>query len=161
MTGDLVYNPKRNRIDNQTYNLSYDSDSQHIINFTYTYARNVTTDQGAPINNGLNNLEQTGISTFWPINNHWKGLGEVNFSLNRHRFQSYLYGVEYDSCCWAFRAVINRAFVGLNPTFDNNYDNRFYIQIALNGLTALGTHNPSGLLSTAIDNYHDQFGKGY
>lgn len=161
ITGDLVYNPKKDRIDNQTYALSYSRDNQHIINLSYTYARNAAYEAGSSSQTQLDNLEQTDISAFWPINNHWHGLGEMNFSLNRHRFQSYLYGVEYDSCCWALRAVMNRAFVGLNPTFDNNYDNRFYLQIAFNGLTSLGTHNPSSLLSDTIDNYHDRFGKTY
>lgn len=162
ITGDLVYNPEKKWIDNQTYNLSYDGDNQHILNFSYTYARDADVDPNAPTppaDSDLNNLHQAGVSGFWPINFRWKGLSAVNFSLNRHHFQSYLYGVEYDACCWSVRAIVDRAFTGLNPSFNNTYDNRFLLQFALTGFTSLGTHDPGNLLSDSIQNYNEQFGK--
>lgn len=159
LTGDVVYNPEKKWIDNQTYSLSYDQDSQHILNFSYSYARHTDIEQVTPDDGDLATLHQAGISGFWPINLHWKGLSEVNFSLDRHRFQSYVYGVEYDACCWSVRAVVNRAFIGLNPSFNNTYDNRFFLQFALTGFTALGTHDPGDLLSNSIQNYDNQFGK--
>lgn len=158
ISGNLVYNAKRNRIDNQTYSLSFQRDPRHIINLSYSYARGIDDiDSYQPLTS-KQAINQTGLSTYWPISKHWSGIGVVNYSFNRHRFQSYIYGVEYQSCCWGFRAIINRAFIGLNPAFNNDYDNRFFLQFSLNGLTSLGTSDPSSLLDSNIENYKDQFG---
>ncbi len=68
-----------------------------------------------------------------------------------------LLGVQYDSCCWAFRLVGGRSFQNLNAQAEPRYNNNIYLQILLKGLSSVGNSDPSPTIYTYIPGYVDPF----
>ena len=109
---------------------------------------------GSPINN---NLSQPFISFAWPISQHWRTIGYWNYDLADHYAQQYFLGLEYDSCCWAMRAILSRNFSNLDQNLKPVMENEFYFQFLLRGLGSIGTSN-ADQLTQMIPNYKDPFG---
>lgn len=145
---------------NATLSLHYQTDNYHIFNAAYTFARNGDILSGIITNDSKNNLKVTDISVVWPVFSGFSIVGRWSQSWNEEHLQNLIYGVQYDTCCWAVRMVGGRAYLGLDPS-DNNklqYNNEFYIQFALKGLGNIGSGDPSGLLSN-IAGYQTKFGQ--
>ena len=73
-----------------------------------------------------------------------------------NHFQNLLYGVQYDSCCWAIRFGGGREFVNLSANNTQQYNTEFYVQIALKGLGSVGSAtsgDPNTLLNSNISGY--------
>ncbi len=171
LDGNAIWNPITKQLDNSTVGLQYMPQPQHIINFSYTYARGG--DRADPLagvatTDGSDNLKATTASFAWPVVDNFSALGLWTQNWNHRHLQNLLYGLQYDTCCWTIRFVGGRAFTGL--TADNNtgtttsnatkpqYNSEFYIQISLKGLGDIGTGNPSQALSS-INGYNAQFGQ--
>jgi len=58
-----------------------------------------------------------------------------NYSLETERTLEFLIGVEYDTCCYAFR-IAGRRFVN---DVDGATNNGVFIQLELKGLTSFGS----------------------
>jgi len=161
---NTIWDPlaKHQKLVNQTATLHYESDPTHIINLGYTFVRNGDRQYPDTIDKSSNNLSQTDVSAAWPLVHDYSGVVRWTQNLNRHSFQNLLFGVQYDSCCWALRVVAGREFVQVNP--DNNrlqYNTLFFIQFALKGLGNLETDDPTQLLASSVSGYHTQFGQDY
>jgi LPS-assembly protein len=86
-------------------------------------------------------------------------VGRWTQNWNHHHFQNLLYGLQYDSCCWAVRIVGGRVFTGLGPSNTFQYNTQFYIQVALKGLGNIGKGgDPSQLLGGV---YQTNFGRDF
>jgi LPS-assembly protein len=79
-------------------------------------------------------LDQFDIRYYQPINESWRVLGRVNYSLLDSDLLSAEAGFEYDSCCWALRAVAKRFL----RNRDGDYRDAVYIQLVLKGLGDFG-----------------------
>lgn len=160
MSVDSIWNVRTNAFDNQTVALAYHLNTQQTVNFGYSFIRGGDLQQGDIPNSNASNLSQTDLSFAWPISNHWNVVGRWTQNWNHHHFQNLLYGLEYDTCCWAVRLVAARAFVGLNPagtTFQ--YDTGISFEFALKGLGSISNSDPSQLLSNSIAGYQSNFGQ--
>lgn len=156
-----IWDPISKQLANTTLAFQYRPDEARLFNFGYTYARNgdfvlsgVQTDQT------INNLKVTDLSAAWPIFHDVSVVGRWSQNWNRAHLQNLLYGLQYDTCCWAVRLVGGRAFTGFDPNNDNEptYNDEVYVQFSLKGLGDIGSGNPSGLLS-GIPGYNTQFGQ--
>jgi len=58
-----------------------------------------------------------------------------------------LAGLEYNSCCWAFRVVMQRLTTATQTT-----TTAFFVQLELKGLMGLG-NNPLQVLQSTIPGY--------
>ncbi len=165
VTGNSIWNPQTNKLDNQSILLHYQRDSLRIVNLGYTFIRDgdqlVTSSLAALPTGGSNNLSQTDASFSWPVSQNWSTVGRWTQNWNRGHFQNLLYGLQYDSCCWAVRFVTGRAFTNLTPNNTYQYNTQFFIQFALKGLGNVGTGDPSQLLSNSVSGYQTQFGQDF
>ena len=91
----------------------------------------------------------------WKLWRKWRVLGDWNYNFSYQGSQTYLYGIEYNDCCWALRFVGGRIYQG-----ENDFDKRFYFQFMLKGLGSLGTGDAGGTLQERISGYTDEFTPG-
>lgn len=161
-TANGIWNPITKQLDNTTLAFQYQPDDVRLINLGYTYARNGDILSGIATNDSRNNLKVTDVSASWPIMRDISAVGRWSQNWNHAHLQNLLYGVQYDTCCWAVRLVGGRAFIGVDPNNNNRpqYNTEFYIQFSLKGLGDIGTGNPHGLLSS-INGYKSQFGQEF
>jgi len=157
-TGNVIWNPTTKQMNNTTLGLHYKPDEFHIINLGYSYAHSGNPLSGISTNNTSDNLKVTDISAVWPVFRDISGLGRWSQNWNQGHLQNLLYGLQYDTCCWAVRLVGGRAFTGLDPNNNNRptYTSEFYVQFSLKGLGNIDSGNPGGLLHN-ISGYNPQF----
>jgi len=155
---DSIWSVQKNGFDNQNITLSYLPAVNKIINLSYGFVRNgdvLSTDQP---NSATSNLSQTDLSFAWPVTSRWSAVGRWTQNWNHHHFQNLLYGLQYDTCCWAVRFVAARAFTGLTEHNTFQYDTGIFVQFALKGLGNFGD-DPSQLLNSSVANYQPAFGQ--
>ena len=71
--------------------------------------------------------------------------------------QSYLLGVQYDSCCWAFRVLGGRTFTALNQNGSPMYSTSINVQWVLKGLANIDPNSVGTKLAEQIPGYQDPF----
>ncbi len=161
LIGNSIWDVQRNEFNNQTITLHYQPDLRKIVNVGYSFVRNgdqlVNDTPGSP----ASNLSQTDFSFAWPIARDWSSVGRWTQNWNHHHFQNLLYGLQYDSCCWAVRFIAGRSFTNLSPSNTYQYNSVFFVQFALKGLGNFGNADPSQLLSSSISGYQTNFGQDY
>jgi len=95
-------------------------------------------------------LEQTDISTEWPIAGRWTFRTRSLYSLRDRRNVDSYAGVEYNACCWALRVVGGRRLV-IDTQRDNaaTQNNSIMLELELTGLSKLG-HVPDSPLRESV-----------
>lgn len=136
--GQMQWNPDDNSTVRASVLFSYRPDDKRILNFAH---RTVNTGE----------TEQLDFSALWPIGNNWRLASRWNYSLDDDRSLESLLGVEYDSCCWAFRLAARRYIAD-----EDNHETKLYFQLVLKGLAPLG-QNYGELLENAILGYRDEY----
>lgn len=154
-----LWNPVSKEIDQATLSLNYKPEEQKIVNFGYSFVRNGDYFTGITTNTANNNLKLTDISFAWPLIRELSAVGRWSQDWNTNHFQNILYGVQYDTCCWAFRFVGERTFTFILANNVPQYNNGFYIQFALKGLSNVGSRDATGLLNRSIPGYTTTFGQ--
>jgi LPS-assembly protein len=79
-------------------------------------------------------LDQFDIRYFQPINERWRVLARLNYSLQDDDLLSAEVGFEYDSCCWGLR-VVGKRFL---RNREGDYRDAIYVQLVLKGLGNFG-----------------------
>lgn len=79
--------------------------------------------------------EQSDISFVLPINSNWRVLGRWNYSLRDNQNLETLLGLEWRSCCMAFR-VFGRKYI---RSFDSRENVGIFMELELNGLGQIGS----------------------
>ena len=92
--------------------------------------------------------EQTDLAGSWRVNARTRLIGRWSYSLLRNRSLETLAGVEYGSCCWKLRAVVQRHLD--NVTDDANLG--VLLQLELTGLGRLGK-NIDDLMNGGLAGY--------
>ncbi len=156
LNSNAIINPTTKQLDNSTITFHFQPEERKIINFSYSFARNGNYFSGINTNTARNNLKLTDISVAWPVFRQFSAVGRLSQDWSTHHFQNMLYGVEYDSCCWAVRLVGGRAFTNLVNNVPQ-YNSQIYFQVALKGLGNIGG-DPTSTLNN-INGYHSQFGQ--
>lgn len=108
--------------------LSYQPEAGKVVNIGYRFSRDI--------------LEQVDASTQWPIMGNWHGVARANYSLKDDKFLAGLAGLEYNSCCWALRVVLQRLTTATHST-----STAFFVQLELKGLMGIG-NNPMRVLQS-------------
>lgn len=155
-SANTLWNSITKQIDDSSLSLQYKPDELRLVNLAYSFVRNGDPFSGITTNTAQNNLKLTDLSAAWPITYDVSAVGRWSHDWNTNHFQNLLYGLQYDTCCWAVRLVGGRAFTKIINN-SPQYNNEFYIQFALKGLGDIGSGNPSGLLNS-ISGYNPQFG---
>lgn len=157
-----IWNTQKNQIMNQATTLQYKPGPRRAFNLGYNFVRDGDALATDPPNSPQSNLKQLNFSVAWPVLRDWSAVASWTKSINRGRFQSMVYGLQYDNCCWAVRAVAGRAFLNLGPTGNPVYNNQAYVEVALKGLSNFGPFgDPSQLVSSSVPGYENNFGHDF
>lgn len=164
VSADLAWDPAFTRTDSGHLALHYSPDPNRILNFGYSYLRNWNPFQTSQLDPELNKLYLTDISFAWPINPKWSAVGRWTEDWNSRHFQNLLYGIQYDTCCYAVQFIAGREFTGLSTSAHGDpnrlsYNAQFYVQFILKGLGAIESNNPDTAL-TSISGYNKPFAQG-
>ncbi|NNM58635.1 MAG: LPS-assembly protein LptD [Legionellales bacterium] len=164
VTSNIAWDPNYGQTNNANIFFQYKTDNRHILNLGYTFLRGGDTfvppdgtTTTIPENSIQNNLNQTDFSIVWPLAGNWTGLARWNYNISHNYPQTYFAGIQYDACCWSFRAVAGREFNYLDNMDTPQFNNEVYFQISLKTLGNVGTSSPTGLLAN-IPGYVDTFG---
>lgn len=131
LTGILLWDTDDDVVIERDIRLQYSRDNYHILNLRY---RDRGNRRSAPA--GLS--REIDASVLWPLTPRWSMMARRYHSLEDDRTLEKMAGLEYNSCCWAFRAVRRAIFVNdATPPFGRlRYS--WYLQLELKGLTSLG-----------------------
>ncbi|WP_033416107.1 LPS-assembly protein LptD [Hahella ganghwensis] len=157
--GELLWRPNQNtdikisglwdaqesRTEKGTSTLSFhDAEYSKLLNLSHRYS--ITS------NNPNDHIEQTDISTLFPVTDSVSLLGRWLFDLRRHRTIGTLAGVEYSDCCWRVQLVA-RSYLEDEDNEESRLDHGIFLRFQLRGLGGLGTGDESAL-STGLKNYN-------
>jgi LPS-assembly protein len=128
VTGNIVWDPHENRVNEGGAGLQYRRDNRHIFNLGFRNRRD-------------SDVEQTDVSLYWPITKHLALLGRWNYDLVSGRTIEGFGGLEYGDCCLQIRLMARR-FLD-SPTAQNfdeiEPDDGIFLQIVFKGLAGFGT----------------------
>lgn len=157
ITGDFVFDLYSNSTNNSYVNLHYQPEINHILNIGYSYLSNGDITQVAKSSVGIAPLNQLMFSYGWPLDEHWSTLAGYNYNLSKEYEMMSFFGIQYDSCCWAFRLIGGRSFQSLNSLAQPEYNKNIYLQILLKGLGSVGNSDPTSVIRTNLPTYLDEF----
>jgi LPS-assembly protein len=113
--------------------LSYRPEPGKVLNVGYRFTRDV--------------LHQVDASSQWRWGDKWQTVARINYSLQDHRILEGLAGLEYNSCCWSLRFVLQHLI-----TATQRSTTAAFVQLELNGLMQIGS-NPLQVLQRSIPGY--------
>ncbi len=138
VSAGFQWNTNDSRTDRNTIRLRYQPDAQRVVNLEYRFVRDA--------------VEQTDLSFRWPFGRSWGAVGRWNYAVPEGRTLEAFGGVEYESCCWAARAVVRRFLRNTQGDFDN----AVFLQLELKGLAGIG-RGAAAFLRRSIPGYRNTF----
>lgn len=163
INSNFNYNPNRHTVDYQTYQLQYLPNPRHIFNLGYQmnrYDYGLLSTQQLLDGVAPPSISQFNTSFLWAISPMWNAIGSLNYSINSHRVFSEFGGLEYDSCCWAVRVVVDHYLSATNPNTPSEVNGPgttgVLLEFELKGLGKMGQSQIKSLLST-IPGYNPQY----
>jgi LPS-assembly protein len=122
----VQWDNKERQMRRSSYYLHYQPQSDRIVNLGYRYTYD---------------LERLfDFSAQWPVLAHWTGVARWNYSLPESRTVQTYAGVQYSSCCWAFRTYAQR-----RQQPDGSVDSSIMFELELSGFAKLGESEESPL----------------
>ncbi|TAJ94561.1 MAG: LPS-assembly protein LptD [Gammaproteobacteria bacterium] len=142
--GELEWDPNLDRTQRMVIQANYNPEPDKILNFGYRARRSAP----GVLRSNLLDIEQTTAAAHWPLGKGFSAIGSWKYALAADRSLDILAGLEYNGCCWSFRAVGRRFLTNV----DGEYQNGVYMQFELKGLASAGrktmdflTENITGL----------------
>ena len=117
----LEWNWEQDRLDVATFGFAYAGNTGKRASLDYRFRRD--------------RVDQFDLRVFWPINERWRVLSRLNYSFADDDLLEVQAGVEYESCCWAFRTVVRRYL----KNREGEYRDGIFLELNLKGLASLGT----------------------
>ncbi len=112
---------EKNRLDVASFGVSYAGKTGQRASFDYRFRRG--------------RVDQFDLRAYWPINQSWRVISRVNYSFAENDLLEIQGGFEYESCCWAVRAVVRRYL----KNRDGAYRDGIFLELNLKGLASIGT----------------------
>lgn len=141
----ILQNTENNDIEKGSMRFHYQTDNRHIFNLAYRFRRDIDDPDKA--------IDQTDISIKWPVSDHWSGLARWNYSNKDNQDLATIIGFEYNSCCWAFRAIAEGHLVE-DANGDDIFDRSIIFSLILKGFGSFGRANDE--LERAILGFHPE-----
>lgn len=162
-TANIAWDPTSHDIINAAANIQYHPHPNQLFNINYGRIRFgdlFVTTPPTPPNSPQNDFNRLGFSFATPLKHQWSTVGGWNYNFSHKYSQSFFYGLQYDSCCWAFRVVAGRTFFALNQNNGPLFNNVVYLQFQLKGLSTVGISDITNFLTNNIPGYTDNFQSG-
>lgn len=153
----ISWDAKNNQANNDAFGLRYHDKENRIFNVGYNFVRHGDFIEG----DSSDNLNRINLATSWPISKHFGIVGNLNYNISHNHHETYFYGIEYDSCCWAVRLVQNSTYSGTDEARNLQYNHMVYFQFLLKGLGNISTNDASDILKNQIPGYQDRFASGF
>jgi LPS-assembly protein len=148
LRGDLEWDADNEVTRKLALQAGYRLSADKVFNLGYRMRRAVP----GIIRNELLDIEQTSVAAHWPLAGNWSVVGSWKYALTERRSLDMFAGVEYNSCCWGFRAVGRRFLSNL----EGDYQNGIFLQFELKGLAGTG-RKTLDFLSENIPGYQSDF----
>ena len=147
LRSDVEWDYENHQVEQGNIRLRYLESNDYLFNLGYRYLRRGTADP----------QEQLDTSFSWRLSPNWHAIGRNLLDANESTELEQLFGLEYQSCCWAVRAVYRRYLNDASlASSDREFENAFFIQLTLKGLAQFGSE-PTSLLEESIGGYQDTF----
>lgn len=159
-TANIAWDPTRHDIINAAANVQYHPRPNQLFNINFGRIRFgdlFVTTPPTPPNSHQNDFNRLGFSFATPLKHQWSTVGGWNYNFSHKYSQSFFYGLQYNSCCWAFRIVAGRTFFALNQNSSPIFNNVVYFQFQLKGLSTVGISDITSFLTSNIPGYSDNF----
>lgn len=156
ISSEVAWDPYLNALNAANLSVGYHRDGRHVVNFSYSFVN--ANAQSLPTFNQIYVpvvSSYAGTSNFfsadyaWPLSMRWTTLAHADYDATNSRLNGAYAGIQYESCCWSIRFVINKLFSGAeinsNGTLKNSYDTGYFVELRLKGLTSFETE--SGIAS--------------
>ncbi|MCY3751904.1 MAG: LPS assembly protein LptD [Gammaproteobacteria bacterium] len=124
----------------------YNPEGSKVVNLAYRVRRAAT----GQIRRTPTDIEQSDVSFSWPLTDKLNTVGRWNYAVSEGRTLDLFFGVEYEGCCFAIKAVGRRFLSNLEGDFNTG----FFLQLELKGLGSIGQRTVD-LLNQAIPGYGD------
>lgn len=131
---NLQWDPGNASTQRSSAQLKYNNGPGKLVNFGHRYL--------------VGDGEFAHLSFTWPIADRWRLASGWNYSLDDNKGIETVLGIEYESCCWAFRTAARRY---ITDDGENSTD-AYFFQLVLKGLAPVG-QNVTEVLSEAIGGY--------
>ncbi len=135
---NLQWNPYNSATVRSAVQLSYRPGEDRLFNVAHRRIKGKT--------------EQVDFSAYWPLNDRWTASGRWNFSLDSDTSIETTVGLEYESCCWAFRFA-SRRYISDNGL---DHETNYFVELILKGLAPVGD-NVGALLESGVLGYSDKY----
>lgn len=155
--GKAAWDPNQSQWDNAEASLFYRPLPQHIFKLGYNYVQDGDPSAGEPQGSNQNNLKRVEVGMAWQIKKNWSLIADWNYNVTHGHAQSYVYGVEYNSCCLAVRLAASRTFLAEDVNGQRDFRNNIYIQFLLKGLGTIGSRAGGDLILESFPGYVDIF----
>lgn len=156
--GNYAYDVDVNSSNNGDINLHYQPSPERIIHLGYSYLvnGNIISGLNAPVEQQA--LNQISAGYAWPLTEKWSTLAIYSYNISNAYAMLSFAGIQYDSCCWAFRFLGGRVFQSLEPqTLTPQYNNNIYFQILLKGLGSAANSDPAATIQTYLPGLYNIF----
>ncbi|WP_413975214.1 LPS-assembly protein LptD [Stenotrophomonas acidaminiphila] len=120
------WNPKYRKEDLSSVRARYLLPEDGVVNLTYRYRRNPSTN--------VDQLKQADLSFLYPINPRWSIVGRYYYSMLDNKPLEIIGGVQWDSCCLAVRALARRYV----RNREGEMNNSLQVEFVLKGLSSVG-----------------------
>ena len=158
IVGNYAYDVNLNSSNNGDLNLHYQPSPERIIHLGYSYLvnGNVITGLNAPISE--QSLNQVSAAYAWPFTEKWSSLAIYSYNISNSYAMLTYGGLQYDTCCYAFRIIGGRAFQSLEPqTLAPQYNNNIYFQVLLKGIGAAANGDPVSTIQSYLPGLYNIF----
>ncbi len=139
----LLYDPHDTRVDRGVLGVRYQPDLNRYLDLSYRYRDDDFEPNFISLRQEL--LHQTDVIALWPlsrkVDRQINGVARWNYSIEADRTLEFLLGIEYDTCCYAFR-IAGRRYVN---DIGGATNNGVFLQLELKGLTSFGGTGRKGL----------------
>jgi len=161
-SASIAWDPEQHQTNNAQIAINYGRDGKHIIGAGYTF---VHAQPNTPSYSTLafsSDASLYNVHIAWPLLHRWSAIGYLYYNVSQHRAESFFAGLQYDTCCWSFRFIINKVFSAAEPinngtAIHNKYTTSYTFQIQLKGIGSAGNNDPNALLTNNIPGYFDPF----
>ena len=131
---EFIYHPTRRLSSRINAQWNWQTNRIDVAVLGATWSGNNGLRLGAEYRYRRESLDQFDIRYYQPVNERWRVLGRVNYSLVDSDLLAAEAGFEYDSCCWAIRVVAKRFL----RNRDGDHRDALYVQLILKGLGNVG-----------------------
>lgn len=152
----VQYNRDIGRVVRSSVSAHYQPGAHRALSLAYRYIRPATLEAA-----GLGS-EQVDLGWQWPLTlgrasqpgrmastGRWYGVGRLNYSMKESKLVDTIVGLEYDSCCWTGRVVVERLRNSVSQA-----DTRLLLQLEFKGLSRLNFGaNPLSRLQEYVPGY--------